>query len=623
MLTFAAPIFLLGLILLPVVIVLHRIRVRRERREVAGSFLWRRAQDRGARRARMRPSVLLWLQLLAVAVASLAAARPQWDVAGPPLRILVVDVSISMGAVDGASTATAGELPSPPIGSSRLDVGRLRAETLADEGGEVAVVRLDGEPSLVLAPTSDSTAVRGALRSLDARAADADAERALLLARDVAASAGASGAEIHWLSDTPPPSTAGVVVHPLAGVGRNVGITGFERIAGQAWVRVTSTYPTPLEQPVELRRGDDVVASTRLFVPAGGSISATFPVVQGSVPLQAAIAAPDGDVLAVDDEAWAGAAGTVVALDRGFAALERALGAIDDVRVRVTSAAATLNADLRVLHGRFDVTDATTSATLLLPERDAPAVAATVERWDAADPLLRFVDLSALVVAHVDPPPFGEEDGWTTLAYGSRVTLPDEPAPDVTDGDAVAEGGPPDPAAAPSAAQDPGSATLYPLIQRRDGAGPPVVRFAFHPVRGDLTLRPAFPTWVVNLIDAVRGEDRVALGTALPEGSTRDGEPVAIVTRPGLYRVEGRTVHASVLDEDETSLPAPSAFVASEATTPDDPPEAEARVAPRDFAAWAIVLALLLLIAEWWGWSGGPIPGLRRRRELRPDRSGS
>lgn len=601
MLTFAAPIFLWGWALLPLVVILHRIRVRRERREVAGGFLWRRARDRGARRARMRPSVLLLLQLLAVAIASLAAAQPRWDVADPPLRVLVVDASVSMAALDGETTPVARTLPSPPLGTTRLEVARMQAEALADEGGDVAIVRLDADPILALAPTDDASAVRRVLRDVEARAVATDPERALLLARDVAESAGVSGAEIHWLSDAPPPSAAGVVVHALAGEGRNVGVTGFERIAGQAWVRLTSTFPVPLEQPVELRRGDDVVASANLFIPALGSVSTTFPVAEGSMPIQASIDPPRGDVLGLDDEAWAGAAGTLVAMDEAFAALERALGAIDEVRVRVTSAAPTLSADLRVLHGRTDVAGEVRGAAVLLPERDAPAVAATVERWDAADRLLRFVDLSALVVAHVDPPPFGEEEGWTTLAYGVRVPFDDEAAP-----------------------TQESSEVLYPLIQRRDGNGGPIIRFAFHPVRGDLTLRPAFPTWVVNLVDAVRGEDRIALGAALPEGSTRGGEPVEIASAPGLYRVEGRTVHASVLNEDETNLPEVAAFeVTGSPSQGGETADALPGVAARDVAGWAIGLAVLLLLAEWWGWSGGPIPGIRRRRELRPDRSGS
>jgi hypothetical protein len=601
-LSFAAPAFLWGLALLPLVVLLHRIRVRRERREVAGAFLWRRARDAGARRARMRPSVLLLLQLAAVTAASLAAARPQWDAAGPPLRVLVVDASVSMAASDGATSAAAAELATPPAGATRLDVARAVARERIADGGPVALIVLDADPSLVLAPTDDGAAARTAVDELTATSADADPERALRLARDVAAAADASGAEIHWLSDAPPPSRAGVVVHPLAGEGGNVGVTGFERVAGQAWLRLSSTWPRPLEQPIELRRGDQVVASATLLVPARGDASATFPVAAGAGPLQVVITPPPGDALASDDVAWAGSAGTIVALDQGFVALERALGAIDDVRVRVTSAAPGLDADLRVLHGRVDASGEV--ATLLLPQRDAPAVAATVERWDAADPLLRFVDLSDLVVAHLDPPPFGEAEGWTTLAYGVRVAAD----ADATDADAA------DADAAP---------VLLPLIQRRDASGGPVVRLAFHPVRGDLTLRPAFPTLVVNLVDEVRGDDRVRLGEALPAGATRDGTPVAVADRPGLYRAEGRTLLASLLNEDETRLPAPAAFGTGGAPS-EAPPSSTAvqGIRPRDVAVWGVAAAALLLLLEWWGWAGGPLPGLSRVRALRPDRSG-
>lgn len=603
MLSFAAPAFLWGLALLPLVILLHRIRVRRERRDVAGSFLWRRARDAGARRARMRPSVLLLLQLLAVTVASLAAARPQWDAAGPPLRVVVIDASVSMAATDGATSPAAQALDTTPAGPRRIDVARALARQLATEGGSVAVIEAGRAPTLVLPPSADAGALAEVLDAVQPIVTEVDAARALALARDVAAAAAGAGAEIHWLSDLPPPSTAGVRVHPLAGDGRNVGVTGFERIAGQAWVRLSSSWPVPLEQPIELRRGDQVVASATLLVPARGDVSATFPVAQGSAPLQVVLRAPPGDALALDDEAWAGAAGTLVVLDEGFAALERALGAIDDVRVRVTSAAAGTAADLRVLHGRTDVS--APGAALLLPDREAPAVAATVERWNAADPLLRFVDLGALVVAHLDPPPFGEEDGWTTLAYGVRVPAGEGASDAPSDGASDAD-------------------VLYPLIQRRDGEGAPVVRLAFHPVRGDLTLRPAFPTWIVNLVDAVRGEDRVPFGAPLPAGATREGSPVTVADRPGLYRAEGRTVHASVLDEAETRLSGAEAFagLVQEAGAVQER-EAVPGAAPREMAAWAVGLAALLLLLEWWGWSGGPIPGLNRVRALRPDRSGS
>jgi len=589
---FAAPAFLWGLLALPLVVLLHRIRVRRERREVAGSFLWRRARDAGARRPRMRPSVLLLLQLLAVAGLSLAAAGPRWNLAGPPLRVLVIEASASMAARDGPTAPAADELNDVAPGASRLDVARALAGRLARDGGPVAIVRGGAEPRLTLPPSAELSAVLEALDRLQAIDAATDPERTLRIARDVATAGGGAGAEIHWLSDRPPPSTAGVRVHVLAGTGPNVGVTGFELVAGQAWVQVSSAFAAPLELPVEVRRGDQVAASTTLLVPARGEAAATFPVGEGPTSLQARIAPPAADVLTLDDVAWAGSPRTFVAMDRGFAALERALGAIDGVQVRVTSAAAGQDADLRVLHGRLAQPPAA-GPTVLLPDRDASAVAATILDWDRADPLLRFVDLSELVVAHLDPAPFGDEEGWTTLIRGVREVA-SSPAADPVASDAI--GG-----------------EAVPLLQRRDRPEGPVWRFAFHPVRGDLTLRPAFPTLVVNLVDSVRSEDRIALGTELPAGASRDGAEVTVADAPGLYRAGGRTVHASLLDADATRLPGPAAFERGATEPAGDamavPSEASMR---REIAPWLLGLVVVLLLLEWWGWTGASRPWIPR-----------
>src|SRR6056297_714720 len=225
---FAAPAFLWGLLALPLVVLLHRVRVRRERRDVAGSFLWRRARDAGARRPRMRPSLLLLLQLLAVTGMTVAAAQPRWTSAGPPLTVLVVDGAATMAARDGVSAPAAADLEGVPVRASRLDVAVRIAEQLRRDAGPVAIVRGGAEPRLGLPATGDADRVRAALDDLAADDASRDPARALRLARDVAGSAGAAGAEIHWLSDVPPPAGAGVRVHPLAGDGANVGVTGFE-----------------------------------------------------------------------------------------------------------------------------------------------------------------------------------------------------------------------------------------------------------------------------------------------------------------------------------------------------------------------------------------------------------
>jgi hypothetical protein len=640
-LSFAAPAFLWGLLALPLVVLLHRVRVRRERRDVAGSFLWRRARDAGARRPRMRPSLLLLLQLLAIAGMTLAAAQPRWTSAGPPLTVLVIDGAATMAARDGASSPAATDLEGVPVRASRLEVAVRIAERLARDAGPIAIVRGGDEPRLALPATGDADQLRAALAGLRAFDAGRDAGRALRLARDVAGSAGAAGAEIHWLSDVPPPAGAGVRVHPLAGGGVNVGVTGFELVADQAWVRVSSNHPVPLELPVEVWRGEERVAAATLLVPARGDAATSFPVVDPGAALTARLVPPQGDALALDDEAWAGAPRTVVALDRGFAALERALGAIDGVQVRVTSGAAALPADLRVLSGRLD-REAPNGPTLLLPARDAPAVAAEVAGWDGGDPLLRFVDLRALRVAYVVPAPFGDEPGWTTLVRG--VVVPAETTPQdgseadggagVNEADAPA-GGPSDPDAEADAATeadtdsdaDADAATAreaglsVPLLQRRDRPEGPVWRAAFHPVRGDLTLRPAFPTLVVNLIDRVRGQDRIALGAALPPDATRDGRPAATAAAPGPYRAGGRTLYASLLNEDATRLPDPSGFAgvdgAADVEAGDAPDEAPAGTRRRDLVGLLVALAVVLLLLEWWGFSGAPPPGTEALRRLR------
>lgn len=607
---FAAPAFLWGLLALPLVVLLHRIRVRRERREVAGSFLWQRARDAGARRPRMRPSLLLLLQLLAVAGLSLAAAGPRWNLAGPPLRVVVIEASASMAARDGSTAPAAAELSDVGPGASRMDVARAVAGQLAREGGPIAIVRGGRAPRLALPPSRDLSAVLESLDQLQAIDAGTDLERTLRIARDVANAGGGAGAEIHWLSDRPPPATAGVRVHVLAGTGSNVGITGFELVAGQAWVRVSSAFAAPLELPIEVRRGDQVAASTTLLVPARGDAAATFPVGEGPTSLEARIAPPAADVLTLDDVAWAGSPRTVVALDRGFAALERALSAIDGVQVRVTSGAAGQDADLRVLTGRL-ADPAPAGPTVLLPARDAPAVAATIVGWDRADPLLRFVDLAELVVAYLDPPPFGAEEGWTTVIRGAReVAEPPGAGEDgATDGTAARDG----PGVVEGSEGPVAESRIVPLLQRRDRPEGPVWRFAFHPVRGDLTLRPAFPTLVVNLVDAVRSEDRIALGTELPAGARRDGSDATVADRPGLYRVEGRTVHASLLDAEATRLPGRAAFPQAEREPAGDAMAVSAEASmQREIAPWLVGLVVALLLLEWWGWTGSSRPWIRQ-----------
>src|SRR4029453_13564377 len=99
--SFANPagLWLLGLAL--PVLALHVLRPRRQRVEVSSTLLW----DQGAAPVsaatpgrRPRPSLLLFLQLLAVALLAVAAARPVRLVDAPLAEhtVFIIDTSGSM-----------------------------------------------------------------------------------------------------------------------------------------------------------------------------------------------------------------------------------------------------------------------------------------------------------------------------------------------------------------------------------------------------------------------------------------------------------------------------------------------------------------------------------------------
>ncbi|HEX2053738.1 MAG TPA: BatA domain-containing protein, partial [Actinomycetota bacterium] len=105
----AAPAALWGLALAIPILVTYMLRTRRPRQVVASTFLWGEAtRNVAATRPfqRLRPSVLLLLQLLLLAALVLALARPfrsTLGVGGSHL-VLVVDASGSMLATDEVPT---------------------------------------------------------------------------------------------------------------------------------------------------------------------------------------------------------------------------------------------------------------------------------------------------------------------------------------------------------------------------------------------------------------------------------------------------------------------------------------------------------------------------------------
>ena len=549
-LSFAAPAFLALLATLPLVVWWHVRRLRHRPRPVAALFLWDQALRDAARRRRWRPTWSLILQLLAVTAAVLALAQPSVTRAGPPDLVIALDAGARMRAVD-------------PEGE-RLARAREAALALAEEAGAVALVRVGRDAELVLPFTADRAALRAALAEFEAADAQVDVGRGLDLARSVA-----GGGQVAWISDDPGSPAPGVRRIDVAGSGRNVGIVAFDLGIQQAFVAVVSDHPRPVSLGVVVEALDGaLLARTDLLVPAGGRATATFPLdVVGQIVRARLELGGLPDALALDDVAYAGRRPLRVVMDRDEPSLRRALTAVPGVEVQVTGAAAFVAADVRVLTD-VDPANLRPGDHLLLPAPAAAPEGRRVADWARAHRLMRFVDLRETVVGlgpTVDAPvgaarPWAsdvatlEGEGWTVLARTGE---------------------------------------LRPVLAWRDRAGVRAFAFGMHPSQTDLVFRPAFPTLIANVLDALRGLERLPLGVRADDG--------ARVVEPGLARVGGREVSVSLLDEEQTRLPGPR---------PDDlavPSPAPLRVErPTPLAWWLVAVAAAALLAEWIAWARGP-----------------
>jgi Ca-activated chloride channel homolog len=158
--SFAAPLFLLGLLAVPAGIALHLLAQRRRRRYAVrfpGAALAALAVPAEPRWRRHVPSALL---ALSVAGLVMALARPEATVAVPVEQasvVLVTDTSRSMTATD--------------VAPDRLDAARSAGDRFLDQAPDelrVGAVAFSDTARVLQPPTTDHEQVRAALAGLTA-----------------------------------------------------------------------------------------------------------------------------------------------------------------------------------------------------------------------------------------------------------------------------------------------------------------------------------------------------------------------------------------------------------------------------------------------------------------------
>ncbi len=494
---FLQPAFLWLLAAIPLVIALHFLRNRRRQQTVSALFLWQVATDQANIRRRFALWWLLLLQILAILALALALAQPVLEGRGVPDRILIIDASASMAAVD-------------PDGS-RISKAVAAAGELIEPGGRVAIIRA-GLDATVLAPlTSDSNQLAVALAGITASDAGADLDRALELAESLAQTA-----ELHLFTDEAPPARIGYTWHGLAGGGHNLGITTFDLGAQQAFVAISSSWPQPRQVTVRLERDGQPAGSAEVLVPGSGQGNVSFPVEGQSGMFRVTVEPPAGDALQLDDVAWAGSRPLSFFMLDESQSLRRALAAAPGLSEANSMGAA----DVIVARSSRGLSQLPEASLLLFAPRSESPEYIPVRDWNQGHELLRFVDLIDVQV--------GLDPGWQPEQTPDQVVLAR-------------------------------SADFRPVLLSYRSGDRQVVELAFDPAQSDLIYRPAFPTLVANTIARFRGEESLRLGQPLPDGATQGGQPVGIAHAPGVYDYPGGQLSVSLLSAGETRLPGPRA----------------------------------------------------------------
>ncbi len=499
--TFLTPLAFALAALLPLVIALYFLKLRREEQPISSTYLWRSLVRDAAANApwqKLRPNLLLLLQLAFLLALIAALARPfTWSdaITGTHL-ILVVDTSASMSATD-----------TPP---NRLARARDEARRLIQAlpgSARVTLIQADATVRVPVSGASDHAAVLAVLDTLRPSVAGADFASALTLATAIAAREPDS--EIVILSD----GHAGVALDsrtqfiPLGAASDNQAISAFalqSEASGRnltAFAQATNYGATQVARRLALYADGRLIAARDLTLAPGKPQAITIP---GLPEARAYAAQLEGaDALAADDRAWAvppAAAKIAVRLvSSGNRFLETALRLIPNVETTVITPTAHLQTpgaafqltvlDTPVFTGTLPSGNLLFIAPLRATEffsitgvLDAPVPVPALPD----DPLLRYVDLREVMIQDA-----------------ARVALPAWGRAVIVD-----------------------SRTNAPLLIVGEQDGRRLALVAFDLRRSDLPLRVGFPILIANLLDALTPGG----ATGIP-ANVEPGKPLTLATQ--------------------------------------------------------------------------------------------
>ncbi len=307
--SFLAPMALALAGLMPLVILLYFLKLKRREQLIASTYLWKKAIEDlrvNSPFQKLRKNLLLWLQLAILALLIAGLARPALNASlrGGNRYVCLLDTSASM---------TARDVKPDRISVAKAEALRLVSDMSRDD--QMMLMTFDAKPAVVVPFTGVKSRLRDAIRGVEARETPTDFAAAVELVGALAQ--GLPNVRLYVLSDggfeidERQEAPAVELTYVKIGAGsENVGITALDaRRSIEVWdqpqifVRLENFGAFDVDTRADLYLNDQLFDAKSVTIPAKDSAALVFAdpnLKEGLVR----VALEREDDLAADNQAW-------------------------------------------------------------------------------------------------------------------------------------------------------------------------------------------------------------------------------------------------------------------------------------------------------------------------------
>lgn len=304
---FLTPLAFTLAILLPIIVAMYLLKLRRTEQVVSSTYLWQRMVrdvEANAPWQRLRRNLLLLLQLLFLLALIFTLARPYSWVEGSngQATILIFDTSASMAATD--------------ISPNRLEAAKDQARLLISNLPEEArgtIISAGDNTQVLVSSSQDKRQLYQALEILHPQSGSSDLTSALELASAIAARQPETEIVIYSDGKVDLPERLAIQGQirylPIGESGDNQAISLITLEPGNqgrstAFIQVVNYAAEPVQRRLTISANGHLVDAQDLEIPSQGQVSVISEIIPTETEvLEAALT--ESDALPLDDQAWA------------------------------------------------------------------------------------------------------------------------------------------------------------------------------------------------------------------------------------------------------------------------------------------------------------------------------